>query len=65
MDLTVTDLAKLVKYHPETIRRLARAGKIPGAYHIGNGWRFASEAVTALRSGQPYRALGDQEGGAV
>jgi len=31
-DLTVRELAKLASVHPGSIRRLARAGRLPGAY---------------------------------
>jgi len=38
--LTVDEAAKMLKIHPETVRRLAREGKLPGAYRVGGQWRF-------------------------
>jgi excisionase family DNA binding protein len=48
-DYTVRDLAALLGIHPETLRRLARAGRLPGAYKVGTRWRFAREAIEDLR----------------
>ncbi|MCH8244055.1 MAG: CRISPR-associated protein Cas4 [Planctomycetes bacterium] len=47
--LTVDELATLTAYHPETLRQLARRGRIAGSYKIGGHWRFAKEAVDRLR----------------
>ena len=54
-DLTVKELAHLVGVHPATVRRLARAGRLPGAYKVGNLWPFAREAIQELR-GQIIRS---------
>jgi len=54
-DLTVQDVAKLTGVHPATVRRLARAGRLPGAYKMGSRWRFAREAIEELR-GQIIRS---------
>jgi len=48
-DLTVRDVAQLMGLHPATVRRLARAGRLPGAYRVGRQWRFAREAIEKLR----------------
>ena len=48
-DLKVRQLAFLLHVHPATIRRLARAGKLSGAYKVGSQWRFAREAVELMR----------------
>ena len=48
-DYTVHDLAALLGVHAETLRRLARAGRLPGAYKVGTRWRFAREAIEDLR----------------
>jgi len=37
--LTVYELADILRLHPETVRRLARSGQIPG-YRVGRQWRF-------------------------
>ncbi|MCK4376249.1 MAG: helix-turn-helix domain-containing protein [Candidatus Brocadiae bacterium] len=54
-DLTVHDVAELTGVHAATVRRLARAGRLPGAYKIGRQWRFAREAIEHLR-GQVIRS---------
>ncbi len=54
-DLTVYDVAKLMGVHPATVRRLTRAGRLPGAYKVGHLWRFAREAIQELR-GQIIRS---------
>ncbi len=67
-DLTIQDVAALTAVHPETLRRLARAGRLPGAYKIGRQWRIAAEALARVR-GEVQRscyspgetALGDIE----
>lgn len=49
MDVTIKQLAELTQRHIETLRRLARTGKLPGAYRIGSRWMVRSEAVQELR----------------
>ena len=48
-DLTVRDICRLMELHPDTVRRLARAGRLPGAYKVGRQWRFARESIGKLR----------------
>ena len=36
---TVEEVAKALKLHPYTVRRLVREGKIP-AFKVGGQWRF-------------------------
>lgn len=50
-DLTIETLARIVQKHPETLRKLARQGRLHGAYRLaGRGaWRIRSEAVAELR----------------
>jgi excisionase family DNA binding protein len=54
-DLTAAQVAELTGVHPATVRRLARAGRLCGAYKIGRQWRFAREAMERLR-GQVIRS---------
>jgi excisionase family DNA binding protein len=54
-DFTVQDVADLMGIHPATVRRLARAGRLSGAYKVGSQWRFAREAIAELR-GQIVRS---------
>ena len=42
--VTVEELAKYLRIHPYTVRRLARAGKLPG-FKIGGQWRFKKEEI--------------------
>ena len=41
---TVEEIAKALKLHPYTIRRLSREGKIP-AFKFGGQWRFKMDQV--------------------
>ncbi len=42
--LTVEELARYLKLHEYTIRRLARAGKIP-SFKVGGQWRFRIDEI--------------------
>jgi len=42
--LTVEELAKYLKLHQYTIRRLARTGKIP-SFKAGGQWRFRKDEI--------------------
>ena len=48
-DLTLKELAEITGCHPETLRRLARAGNIPGIYRIGRRWMISRPAADKLR----------------
>ena len=48
-DYTSIELARLVGVHPDTVRRLARARLLSGAYKVGRQWRFAPELVGEMR----------------
>jgi len=45
---TVEELAKSLKLHPYTLRRLCREGKIP-AFKVGGQWRFDKQELDNLR----------------
>ena len=54
--LTVEELAARIKYHPESVRRAIRQGRIH-ALPFGAGWRIpAQEVARILTAGLPYRA---------
>ena len=36
---TAEEIAKHLRVHPYTVKRLARAGKVPG-FKVGGQWRF-------------------------
>lgn len=59
-DLSVKDLARLVGRHPETLRRLARRGRLAGAYRLGGRWGICREAADRLR-GVPRRNEPERE----
>ena len=40
----VDEVSKYLRFHPHTIRKMAREGQIP-AFKVGNQWRFDIEAV--------------------
>jgi excisionase family DNA binding protein len=42
--LSVEEAAALLKVPPATVRREARAGRLPGR-HVGKQWRFARSAL--------------------
>lgn len=44
--LTLSEVASLLKVHPNTVYRLARSGKLP-AFKTGTDWRFQRSAVEA------------------
>lgn len=37
--LTADEVAEYLRIHPYTVRRLARAGKLPG-FRVGGQWQF-------------------------
>lgn len=49
-DLTLLELASITGRHPETLRSLARQGRLPGVYRLGGRWLIAEEAVQHLRN---------------
>ena len=48
-DLTLEEVAMITRRHPESLRRLARAGRVPGMYQLGRRWLMAAENVAKLR----------------
>ena len=45
---TAEELAEKLRIHPHTVRRLARAGKLPG-FKIGGQWRFEQKQMDELK----------------
>jgi len=45
--LTVDEVAKALKFHPYTVRRLCREGKIP-CFKFGGQWRFKNGDIDLL-----------------
>lgn len=48
---TVEEVAKALKLHPYTVRRLVREGKIP-AFKVGGQWRFSKTQIDVLSKGK-------------
>ena len=48
---TVEELAKYLKLHEYTIRRLARSGKIP-SFKAGGQWRFRRDEIDQWSRGR-------------
>lgn len=46
----VEDLAEYLRLNVYTVRRLAKAGKIP-AFKVGNQWRFDARAIDEWQKG--------------
>ncbi len=42
--LDADEVAKLLKVHPRTVKRLASEGILPG-FRVGSQWRFRREAI--------------------
>lgn len=52
---TAEEIAKYLKLHPYTIRRLAREKKIP-AFRVGGQWRFRKDEIdTWSKSKQRFK----------
>ena len=43
--MTAAEVAKYLRLKPNTVRAMARDGKLP-AIKVGRGWRFPKEAIT-------------------
>lgn len=46
--LTAQEVAKYLRVHPYTVKRLARAGKLPG-FKVGGQWRFDKKELEKWR----------------
>src|SRR5258708_5831093 len=47
--LTCEEAAAFVRVHPRTVRRMARAGKVPGHFRFGRWYFYASELDCWMR----------------
>ena len=56
---TAEEIAKYLKLHPYTIRRLAREKKIP-AFRVGGQWRFRKDEIDKWSKVYPFV---DKKGG--
>jgi len=45
---TAEEVAKVLRLHPYTVRRLCREKKVP-AFKFGGQWRFNAEAIRKLK----------------
>ena len=53
---TAEEIAKYLRVHPYTVKRLARAGKVPG-FKVGEQWRFDKEEIDGWRKSQGNHVL--------
>ena len=53
--LTAEEVAEYLRIHPYTVRRLARAGKVPG-FKIGGQWRFNRSEIDNLINSKRKKA---------
>jgi len=56
--LTAAEAAEFLRTRPETLKRLARQGKVPGA-KLGHEWRFLRQDLVGFLGGT-YEAQVDQ-----
>ncbi len=49
LDLTISEFAQITRRNIETVRRLARLGKLPGAYKLGGRWLISRQAADRIR----------------
>lgn len=49
--LTAEEVAKYLRIHPYTVRRLVRECKLPG-FKVGGQWRFNKSEIDKLLKGQ-------------
>jgi excisionase family DNA binding protein len=60
--LTVEEAAEKIHYHPESLRRAIRQGRV-AALRFGQGWRIpASELRRILATGLPYSSSSTMRG---
>lgn len=60
--LTPEQAGELLQYHPKTVMRLAREGRIPGR-KVGGQWRFSREALLAWLSGDELEPVNEPPNG--
>ena len=53
---TAEEIARYLRVHPYTVKRLARAGKIPG-FKVGEQWRFDTKEIEEGRKNQGERRI--------
>ena len=46
--LDASEKADQLQLNPETLVRMARAGRVPGARKVGRGWRFPADQTDVL-----------------
>ena len=52
-DLSMKEFAELTGRNVNTVRKLAREGKLPGAYRLGGSWKITRLAADRLRGLAP------------
>jgi excisionase family DNA binding protein len=54
--LTAIEVAKYLRIHPYTVKRLARTGKLPG-FKVGGQWRFKKQDIEKLNKNSYQKRL--------
>lgn len=54
---TVDEVAKVLRLHPYTVRRLCREKRVP-AFKFGGQWRFRRDEIDAWSKGEHKKANG-------
>lgn len=49
-DMTIRQISEVVGMHPESLRRIARSGRLAGIYKLGGSWRLSPERLGELRN---------------
>ena len=52
---TVDEVAKVLRLHPYTVRRLCREKRVP-AFKFGGQWRFRRDEIDAWSKGEHKKA---------
>jgi len=53
---TVDEVAKVLRLHPYTIRRLCREKRVP-AFKFGGQWRFRRDEIDAWSKGESRKGI--------
>lgn len=50
-DMSLKEVSAILCRHPETLRKMAREGRLPGVYKLGREWFLRREALEMIRHG--------------
>lgn len=61
--LSVAEASRKLRCHRETVARLVRAGKLPGAFKLGKVWAVPSQELEAVWRPHAKRPVGAADKG--